>query len=168
MQDGAAFLLERRGDVASALKIYIQSLDAANRALAAAVRAGRLDLAAAAAAAVVAADEQASSSRGALHGRLPMGAAAALMHQRRPTPQRGGSTAGAAAASAAAALLDSSLAPPLELRAARDALTSAVAMCLRRVDRGEGHLQPPWGGTWGHPLLLAVCHGRCPCSLLPL
>lgn len=138
-QDGAAFLLERRGDVASALRIHIRRLDAANRQLAAAVREGRLDLAAAAAQAVAAAAEGGLAGRRLLGGRQ-VGPAAALMRQRRPSASVG--PAEAVAAAAAAALLDSGAEQPAELRAVRDALAGAVAMCLRWV------LQRAAGGGW--------------------
>lgn len=134
-QDGAAFLLERRGDVASALRIHIKRLDAANRHLAAAVREGRLDLAAAAAQSVAGGGGGGSAARLHPAGAPPAGPAVALMRQRRPSAQRG--TGDAAAAAAVAALLDASAAQPPELRAARDALAAAVAMCLRREGRGE-------------------------------
>ncbi|KAL4418863.1 hypothetical protein ABPG77_002930, partial [Micractinium sp. CCAP 211/92] len=133
VQDGAAFLLERRGDVHSALNIYIQTLDRANRQLATAVRGGQLDLAAAAAAAVAA--EADSSAAGSLAARL--GAPAPLARSRRPSLLRGGATfRGGAAAAAAAALLGAPSGVPLprELQAARDASASAVAMCLRYSD----------------------------------
>ncbi|EFN56695.1 hypothetical protein CHLNCDRAFT_144060 [Chlorella variabilis] len=63
IQDGAAFLLERRGDVHSALSIHIQNLDKANRYLAWAVRTRHLDLAGAAAAAIAAATDGTSGLR---------------------------------------------------------------------------------------------------------
>lgn len=128
-QDGAAFLLERRGDVASALRIHIRRLDAANRQLAAAVREGRLDLAAAAAQAVAAGGGGAPRLRPAAGP--PAGPAVAMMRQRRPSTQRGAGDA--AAAAAVAALLGASMVRPPELRAAHDALAAAVAMCLRQV-----------------------------------
>jgi hypothetical protein len=121
LQDGAAYLLERRGDVQSALKIYIQNLDRANRNLVEAVQSGKLDLAGAAAAAAAAAAAGAgSSSSGAAGGH------ASLLRQRRPSAVRPASAA--AAAGACAVLLQ---APPAEVREAVDALRSAVAMCLR-------------------------------------
>ncbi|KAL4426026.1 hypothetical protein ABPG75_010042 [Micractinium tetrahymenae] len=135
VQDGAAFLLERRGDVHSALKIYIQTLDRANRQLAAAVRGGQLDLAAAAAAAVAA--EADGGSAGSLVTRARPAAAAALMRSRRPSLLRGAGSGGSSAAAAAAvALLAGAGGTPLprKLQAARDALAGAVAMCLRYSD----------------------------------
>ncbi|KAL4853636.1 Vacuolar protein sorting-associated protein 8 [Chlorella vulgaris] len=128
VQDGAAFLLERRGDVHSALRILIQNLDSANRQLVANVCEGQLDLAAAAAAAVVAV---ADGDRLSMHGvkGIRRSGAAALMRQRRPTLTRINGTA--AATAAAAALLESRVPPPSELQRARDALSSALAMCLR-------------------------------------
>ena len=126
VQDGAAFLLERRGDVRSALTIHIQGLDAANRALAGAVRGGQVDLAVAAAAATAAAE----AGGGGLAARArPAGAAAAP--PRRLGLPRGGGGGGAAAAAAAALLSGSGPTAPRELQAARDAMVNAVAMCLR-------------------------------------
>jgi hypothetical protein len=132
LQDGAAFLLERRGDVHSALRILIQNLDSANRQLVSAVCEGQLDLAAAAAAAVVAV---ADGDRLLMHGLkgIRRSGAAALMRQRRPTLTRINGTA--AATAAAAALLEGRVPPPSELQRARDALSSALAMCLRCVLR---------------------------------
>lgn len=135
VQDGAAFLLERRGDMHGALRIHIQALDQANKDLVAAVRSGRLDLSAAAAAAVAAAADAAYG--GAATGRPPA-ASVVLLRPRRLTAGRAGSSA---AASAAMALLDSELVPP-ELQAARDALAAAIAMCLRQARIGESMF---WG-----------------------
>lgn len=119
--------------MASALRIHIRRLDAANRQLAAAVREGGLDLAAVAAQAVAAAAEGRRAGRGLLGGRQ-VGPAAALMRQRRPSAHTG--PAEEEAATAAAALLDSGPEQqPAELRGARDALTGAVAMCLRWARR---------------------------------
>ena len=117
LQDGAAYLLERRGDVQSALKIYIHNLDRANRNLVQAVQGGKLDLAAAAAAAAAAGAGSSSSAAGG-H--------ASLLRHRRPSAVRPASAA--AAAGACAALLQ---APPSPVREALDALRCAVAMCLR-------------------------------------
>lgn len=155
-QDGAAFLLERRGDVHSALNIYIQTLDRANRQLATAVRGGQLDLAAAAAAAV--ATEADSSAAGSLAARL--GAPAPLARSRRPSLLRGGATfRGGAAAAAAAALLGAPGGVPLprELQAARDASASAVAMCLRQAGGGRGLSRPQPGETAGPDVALTTC-----------
>ncbi|PSC67185.1 vacuolar sorting-associated 8-like protein isoform X1 [Micractinium conductrix] len=129
VQDGAAFLLERRGDVRSALTIHIQGLDAANRALAGAVRGGQVDLAVAAAAATAAAE----AGGGGLAARARPGGAAAAPPRRLGLP-RGGGGGGAAAAAAAALLSGSGPTAPRELQAARDAMVNAVAMCLRHSD----------------------------------
>ena len=133
-QDGAAFLLERRGDVHSALNIYIQTLDKANRQLVAAVRGGPLALAAAAAAAVAA--EADGRSAGSLAAPAQLATSAPLVRSRRLSLLRGGGSyrAGAAAAAAAALLAGPGGLPlPRELQAARDASASAVAMCLRQA-----------------------------------
>lgn len=112
----------------SALSIHIQNLDKANRYLAWAVRTRHLDLAGAAAAAIAAATDGTSGLRKLAVVR-PTGPVA-LMRGRRPTlPSSSGN---AAAAVAAATLLESSLPAPPELQAARNALSSAVAMCLRQ------------------------------------
>lgn len=119
--------------MASALRIHIRRLDAANRQLAAAVREGGLDLAAVAAQAVAAAAEDRRAGRGLLGGRQ-VGPAAALMRQRRPSAHMG--PAEEAAAAAAATLLDSGPEQPAELQGVRDALAGAVAMCLRWASLG--------------------------------
>ena len=125
VQDGAAFLLERRGDVHSALRIHIQNLDRTNRQLVAAVRDGQLDLAQAAAEAVAAAaDGQGTSPAAKLTG------AGAVMRGRRSTLTRCGGNQ--AAAAAAALLMESGMPVPAEVQAARDALSCAMGMCLRQ------------------------------------
>ena len=124
VQDGAAYLLERRGDVQSALKIYIQNLDRGNRSLVAAVQSGTLDLAGAALAAEAATATVGVGSSGGSGGAA--GHASLLLRQRRPAPPRAASAA--AAAAACAALLQ---VPPAQVREALVALRSAVAMCLR-------------------------------------
>lgn len=127
LQDGAAFLLERRGDVHSALRIQIQGLDGANRRLVQAVRSGRLDLGAAAAAL---ADQNGPGS--GLHRLRLGGGAAALMRQRRSVAAP--SCGKESAAALVAAMLDGNAALPAEVKAARDANSSAIAMCLRQVN----------------------------------
>lgn len=132
-------MLERRGDVHSALKIYIQTLDRANRQLVAAVQSGQLDLAGMAAAAVAEEVDSGSQHGASVAARLGgRSSVAALLRTRQPLPRGGnvgtaaGANASSTAAAAVASLLDSSFAPPRELQAARDALSSAIAMCLRQ------------------------------------
>eukprot|EP00887_Chlorella_sp_A99_P007106 scaffold2.g7106.t1 len=148
VQDAAAFLLERRGDVQSALAIRLDTVRRTNARLVGAGREGALDAlqlapapapapapargarapapAAAAAAAAAARHRRLASYAGLLAGR----ADPALLPLLRQASAGGGllppsSPSAAAAAAAAAGSL------PPELRAAREALAEALSMCLR-------------------------------------
>jgi hypothetical protein len=131
--------------VHSALRIQIQGLDRANRQLVQSVRDGRLDLGAAAAAALAALQSGPSSGLHSLGGGSAGVASALMRHRRSAAAPLGGATS---AAAAVAALLEGKAMLPAEVRAANDAHSGAVAMCLRQVRPVAGciptHLTLPW------------------------
>ncbi|GAB4818305.1 hypothetical protein N2152v2_005351 [Parachlorella kessleri] len=141
VQDGAAFLLERRGDVQSALKIYIQALDGANRALVEAMRRGGE-----AVEQLVAISSPVTGRTG--QGGQPFGAT----RPRRLTPVWAPGRAASLGLPPSAA----GLAGLPELHAAQESLRSAIAVCIRY---SQDRLGAANGGLEGADLDLVAAQG---------